>query len=343
MKRDRLLGSGFALPLSLSLCLVMASTMPVSAMPVTAPMSGAGVQQEAGPVAATELETSQVDEIVVEARRAGLPIWTVRRGDEGVLILAGMIREVPRGFEWRSEALERAVGRVDRVIFPQEGRASPADVLRILWRARTITRLPDNGTIDQILTPEEYERLSALMADEKNDNWMRMRPLLSAIELAKGQAGADGSRDPRVERIAERAARKAGIKTFHIGVVRGNELVESLISSPPQTQVPCLRAAMSAAEYGSTAMSDRAQAWRDLDVRGVLASPFDVVTDECWPWGDPAVRVRLREEWVNAISTAIADEGVTLAVAPVRTLGEAEGVLDQLVAAGFEIDGPEWK
>lgn len=293
--------------------------------------------------ASLDAPSTVVEEILVVARRAGLPLWTVRRGDEGVLILAGMIREVPRDFEWRAEALESAIGGVDRVLFSQEARASPADIVRILWRVRTITMLPDGGTIDQFLTPEEFQRLTALMVDEKSDSWQRVRPLLTAIGLANDRAGARSARDPRVERVAERAARRAGVKTFHIGVVRGNELVDSLISSPPETQVPCLRAAMGAAEYGPSVLKDRAEAWRNLDVKGVLASPLDTVIDECWPWGDPAVRVRMRIEWVNAISTAIADEGVTLAIAPVRTLGETDGVLDQLVAAGFEIDGPDWK
>ena len=302
------------------------------------PLPSMQVQSSAVDEASTE-----VDEIVVVARRAGLPIWTVRRGDEGVLILAGMIREVPQDFEWQGAALESAVGRVDRVLFPQEGRASPADIIRILWRARTITMLPDNGTIDQFLSPQNYRRLETLMTYKGNDRWKTLRPLMSAIDLANDGAGARSERNARVERTAERAARRARVQTFRIGVVRGNELVESLISSPPETQVPCLLAAMSAAEYGPTAMSDRAEAWRNLDVKGVLANPFDRVTDECWPWGDPSVRVRMRGEWVNAISTAVADQGVTLAIVPVRTLGETDGVLDQLVAAGFEIDGPDWK
>ncbi|WP_292051910.1 TraB/GumN family protein [Brevundimonas sp. UBA5866] len=291
----------------------------------------------------SEDQAVQVEEVVVSARRAGLPMWTVRKGDDGVLILVGMIREVPKGFEWRAEALEGAVRRVDRVLFPQDMRASPADILRILWRSRTIVVLPDQQTLDQVIPAADYERLVPLKAYEKRESWRRIRPLLVARDLVQERAGEDGSRDPRVERVAERAARRANIKTHSIGVVRGSELVESLISSPDETQLSCLRAAMGAAEYGANAMADRAEAWRRLDVKAVLASPFDEAMDECWPWGDPSVRVRMRTEWVNAISTAIADEGVTLAVAPIRTLGEADGVLDQLVAAGYEIDGPDWK
>ena len=284
-----------------------------------------------------------VEEIVVSARRAGLPLWTVRRGDEGVLILAGSIREVPRGFRWREEALGQAVQRVDRVLLSQNMRASPADVLRILWRARTIVMLPDNGTLEQVLSAQDYARLLPLMAGEKDENWKRVRPLMVAMDLVQDQAGERQSREPGIERAARRMARRANVQVHQVGVVRGEELVETLISSPPSTQVDCLRAAMGAAEYGPTAMADRAQAWGQLDVKAVLASPLDAAMDECWPWGDPAVRGRLRQEWVAAISRAINDHGVTLAIAPVRTLGEVNGVLDQLVAAGFEIDGPEWK
>lgn len=284
-----------------------------------------------------------VEEIVVSARRAGLPMWTVRRGDEGVLILAGIIREAPRDFRWREDALGQAVQRVDRVLMPQNMKASPADVLRMLWRARTIVMLPDNGTLEQVLSAEDYARLLPLMAGEKDESWKTVRPLMVAMDLVQDQAGERRSRDPNVERAARRMARRANVPVLRVGLVRGEELVETLISSPPATQVDCLRAAMAAAEYGTTAMQDRAQAWGQLDVKAVLASPFDAVMDECWPWGDPSVRGRMRQEWVSAISTAVADQGVTLAIAPVRTLGETGGVLDQLVAAGFEIDGPEWK
>lgn len=287
-------------------------------------------------------EAVAVEEIVVSARRAGLPLWTVRRGDQGVLVLAGVIREVPRDFTWREDALEQAVQRVDRVLLPQNMKASPADVLRILWRARTIVMLPDNGRLEQVLSPDDYARLLPLMASERNDSWQQFRPLMVAMDLVQDQAGERQSREPGVERAARRMARRARVQIHQIGVVRGEELVESLISAPPSTQVRCLRAVMAAAEYGPTAMQDRARAWGRLDVKAVLASPFDAVMDECWPWGDPTVRGRMRQEWVAAISAAVADQGVTLAIAPVRTLGEPDGVLDRLVAAGFEIDGPEW-
>jgi hypothetical protein len=43
------------------------------------------------------------------------------------------------------------------------------------------------------------------------------------------------------------------------------------------------------------------------------------------------------------VTGALSQDGVTLAVAPLRVLAEPDGVLDTLEAEGFEIVGPAWK
>ena len=46
---------------------------------------------------------------------------------------------------------------------------------------------------------------------------------------------------------------------------------------------------------------------------------------------------------VAAVSPAMAQDGTTLAVAPLTVLAESGGVLDVLEARGVEVDGPAWK
>ncbi|MNI65199.1 hypothetical protein D3C73_1206910 [compost metagenome] len=140
-----------------------------------------------------------------------------------------------------------------------------------------------------------------------------------------------------------RAARKARVPVRSIGVVRGADLVESLITAPPETHRECLRAALSAAELGPDAVRLRAEAWRGLRVAEVLASPVDQAVDRCWPWGDPQIGRQLRTEWTEAVAEALTQPGLTMAVAPLRRLAEPDGVLDALEAQGFEVDGPEWR
>lgn len=283
-----------------------------------------------------------VDEIVVTARRAGAPMWTVRQ-DDRTLILVGEIKEAPRGFEWRAQALEDAAGRADRILFPQEGRASPADFMRLIWRIRTIGFLPEGRTTSDYLDVVDQARLDALMAEEKSDRWRRLSLLMIAIDLMNEKAGGDASRPVGVAAAVRKAARKAGTPIRPIGVVRGDEVVEALIVAPPAGHVPCLRAALAAAEEGADATARRAEAWRGLRVAEVMASPVDQAFDRCWPWGDPEIGPRVRSEWTTALEQALTELGVTMAVVPLRALAEPDGVLDALVAQGYEIEGPEWK
>src|SRR5690606_26759299 len=138
-------------------------------------------------------------------------------------------------------------------------------------------------------------------------------------------------------------ARRARIPSQSIGFVRGDEIIESLIAQLPAEYAPCVRAAIAAAEVGPDGFRARAEAWRRWRVAEVTASPLDRALFQCWPYGDPAIGAQLNGLWVQAIDGALNETGGTLAVAQLRLLAEPGGVLDRLEAAGFRIDGPEWK
>jgi uncharacterized protein YbaP (TraB family) len=106
-------------------------------------------------------ETATSAEIIVTARRSGAPMWEVTRGDSTVL-LVGAIQAVPAGIEWRPDALEQATRQARRVYFPQRVSASPADLFRVIWRSRTLTRMPEGKTSADYLSPEWQARLDAL-------------------------------------------------------------------------------------------------------------------------------------------------------------------------------------
>ena len=285
-------------------------------------------------------ETS-VDEIVVTARRSGAPMWIINEGDH-TLILVGSLSGMPRDLQWSPDALEQAASQSDRILFPPEGRASPMDLLRVMWRIRTIGWLPKGTTTADYLTPEVQARLDAVMAGERNDGWRNQSLLMLGIDLLQEKAGMErGDRDA-VE-VVRRASRRARVPGQPVGVVRGDELVESLISSPPRTHIPCLEASLAAAEMGKEAFRDRADAWRRNNVAAVVASPADRALFQCWPWGDPEIGPQLKTAWLTAIETALGQDGVTLAVAPTRLLAEPGGVLDDLQSRGFVIDGPAWR
>lgn len=153
-----------------------------------------------------------------------------------------------------------------------------------------------------------------------------------------GRRGGDDAMD-----VVRRAARRARIQTRPVGIVRGDELIDSLITAPQSAHVPCVEAAVAAAEQGPDAARERAEDWRALRVADVVASPIDRALNQCRPWGDPEIAPQLRQQWAAAIETSLISPGVTMGVAPIRLLAEAGGVLDGLAASDFEVVGPEWK
>lgn len=290
-----------------------------------------------------EQEATTIEEVVILARRSGAPMWTVTRGDS-TLILVGAITGIPRDLEWRPDDLEAAAARSQLILTPQEGRASVTDLLRVVWRIRTIARMPRGQTSADYLTPEWQARLEALMAGERNQDWREKSLLIVGFELMQDKAGYTGRRggDDAMD-VIRRAARRARVDTRPVGTVRGDELIDSLIEAPQSAHVPCVEAAIAAAEQGPDAARERAEHWRARRVAEVVASPIDRALNECWPWGDPEIAPQLHQQWAAAIETALISPGVTMGVAPIRLLAEEGGVLDGLEARGFEVVGPEWK
>jgi hypothetical protein len=288
-------------------------------------------------------QATQLDDVVVLARRSGAPMWTVTRGDS-TLILVGAITGIPRDLSWRPDDLEAAAARSDQILSPQEGRASAADLFRAIWRARTIALMPEGQTTADYLTPDYQARLESLMADERNQAWRRRSLLFVGIDLMQDKAGYSRGRtgDDAMD-VIRRAARRARVPVRPVGTVRGDELVDSLITAPQTAHIACAEAAIAAAEAGPDATRDRAEDWRALRVADVVASPIDQALNQCWPWGDPEIAPQLRRQWAAAIETAMVSPGVTMGVAPIRLLAEPGGVLDGLEARGLDVVGPDWK
>jgi len=285
----------------------------------------------------------QLDDVVVQARRSGAPMWTVVSG-ESTLILVGAITGIPRDLSWRPQELEAAAARSDQILFPQEGRASIADLFRVIWRARTIGLLPGDQTSADYLSPEWQGRLETVMAGERNQGWRRKSLLFLSFDLMRDRAGFTGRRGGEdATDVIRRAARRARVEVRPVGTVRGDEVIDSLIAAPQSAHLPCVEAAIAAAEVGPDAARERAEDWRALRVADVVASPIDEALNQCWPWGDPEIAPQLRQQWAAAIETAMISPGVTMGVAPIRLLAEKGGVLDGLEARGFEVVGPDWK
>lgn len=289
----------------------------------------------------TEAAPATADEIVVSARLSGAPIWTAVR-DGRTLVLVGALEPVPKGLDWNVVPLEQAAARADRVLYPVSASFSVGDVFRLLFRGGKITDLPKGRTIADYLPAPLMARLERVMAAEKSDDWRRKSPVVLAFRLLGRHAGlARGGRS--IRDVVADAARRADVPGRSIGTVRGKEVIDNLMAQDPAAYRDCMAASIAAAEAGRDAAAHRAEAWRTRDIPALLADPLDTALSRCWPWADPAIGPRLKRNWTDALDTALAAPGTTLAVAPARLAAEPGGLLDRLAANGFRIEGPRWR
>lgn len=279
--------------------------------------------------------------IVVNAKRSGAPMWTIET-PTGIVILVGEMRNVPKSTPWQPERLEEATAEANRVILGVKPKISPGDIFRLIFKGGQFTKLPDKTVASDYLTPEQYARLSALEAEYDAD-FARKSFLMTAFDFLTKRLRFNKDTADDAGDVVKKAANRANVPTSRAGAIRGKDMLDSLAMAEPADHIPCLEAAMTAAEIGPELVDQRGADWRAFRIPEVMNNPLEIALSRCWPWADPDVGSELRTIWVEQITAATTADGVTLAVVPLRVLAEDGGVLDQLEAQGLPIGGPVWR
>jgi GumN protein. len=290
-----------------------------------------------GSAKAQERPEVTVEDVVVVARRSGAPIWEVRNG-LGTLVLVGSIQAVPREAPWSPDALEDAVRAADQVILSQSATMSLGDFFR-MRRARA--KLPAGSTSADYLDASWHDRLMALARQYRQDYDARGL-VASARDLLDRRLRFEQGRGLSAQEVVRRAARKARRPVRLVGDLDASHVDDS-IATPDATQIACLQASIAATEAGPAGLIERGRAWTSQRVVDVVASPAERAWDRCAWFADTRLRVAGRAQWADAALEALNHPGVTMLVAPITVIAEAQGLLDQIEAEGLEIIGPEWK
>ena len=268
-------------------------------------------------------------------------MWTIETPN-GTIILVGEIAAVPEATPWFPDRLEAATKDAQRVILGTRPRVSPGDVLRMIFSGGRFTSLPDNRVAADYLTPAQLQRLAAL-EQQYDQDYSRKSFLMSGFDLLAQRLRFNRDTGDDASDIVREAAEDADVPIVRAGTVRGEDMLDNLAQADPRTHIPCLEAAMTAAEAGAGVIQQRGEDWRTFDIPAVMASPLEIALGQCWPWADQEMGGELRGQWVAAITRATEAEGVTLAVVQLRVLAEEGGVLDQLAQHGLEVAGPKWR
>ena len=293
------------------------------------------------PAAAAGAQGQQADEIVVTARRTGIPVWRVT-GAKTSLVLIGSIDGVAKDTRWDPAALTATLRKADRVMFPgmMALTGSPFALIGYFVKFKRQARLPKGQSLAQMMPPAQFQRLVALRKRGILKAGFESRhPLHLADDLrdlARGKSGYGVDADEYVFR----AVRKHKIKTVPLKTMTAKPLLQEYFKIPPQRFVPCLLDTVALVEAGPGTVKARSDAWAERRVPDVIASPADKVVETCSPKSFGLVP---RPDLSLQTKRLLAEPQLTVAVVDVRSLARPGGVLDDLAAAGFQIQGPGWK
>jgi hypothetical protein len=298
----------------------------------------------AAPLAAQEEAASapaSANSIVVTAQRSGAPMWTIET-PQGIVILVGEMRNVPKATPWQPERLQEATAEASRVILGVQPKISPGDVLRLIFKGGQFTKLPGKTTASDYLDAEQLARLAAL-EEQYDKDFARKSFLMTSFDFLTRRLRFNKDTADDAGDVVKKAASRAKVPTTRAGALRGKDMLDSLAEADPKDHIPCLEASMTALEIGPELVEQRGADWRAFRIPEVMNNPLEIALSKCWPWADPDMGSELRTIWVEQITAATQADGVTLAVVPLRVLAEEGGVLDLLEDQGLPIGGPVWR
>jgi uncharacterized protein YbaP (TraB family) len=311
-------------------------TKAVLAACAAAACAGAPAQQQSA-------QDQRVEEILVTGRRSGIPIWHVH-GPTTSIVLVGTIDGVTKDTKWDPAALVEALRKSDRVMYPGTYglTASPFAMIGWLVKFKRQASLPKGQTLANFLAAEQFSRLVALQKrGVLKPGFERKHPLHLSMEL-RDYAEGKGGYAPRADSYVQKAVKKYKLTSVPITTGKAKPFVNDLLSSPPESHVPCLIDSIGVAEAGPGAVQARSRAWAERRVPAVLGSPAQKPFLSCWP-ANVMHNYFPRDLVPNRVRGLLNQPQVTVAVLDLYGLAKPGGMLDQLAAAGFDVAGPRWK
>lgn len=276
---------------------------------------------------------SEVEAVVVTARRIGVPVWRIDRGGSTLILIADA--DVPRGGTWRPEALEASIAGARSMFLPQLVRRRGAG------EARGSDPFQREGTPRDLvpLEPELATRLDRVATALRIRNHRTMNLRVLGFRLLQGAVGRDRRKEDGLT-IAVRAARKHRVRRAPFRGFEGLTVPET-VEAARKREVRCIRSAVDLAEHAAADQRLRLAAWRAVDVPALAGSRLEAVSRDCSRLA--GARYRLTQPVIEgALRDTLNQPGVTVAVLPLWTLVDQGLTLDRL-SEDLPVQGPRWR
>ncbi len=297
------------------------------------------------------------EEIQVMGKLPWPPLWKVTK-DDHVLWILGIPNLVPDDLLWQSDSVEHALAHsseyltLKAVVWPR----NPVKGMRLLKKFRRTRRIPDRGTLEDLLPEDLYQLFleTRLRYAPKRDDLERLRPSVAAKELLYSAAQSAGLKpDHTIHRAIEKRARKHSVKVSPLlserykdsTVLDAMDEMEEMSASAEQT---CLQALLQGVDARLEAQTRLAAAWAEGDLASLRAHPGDSPTEACsssrlapHPEELSQLESRFWALWLENVDRALSNNDSTFAILPLEDLLRPDGSLSRFRQRGYEVLEPD--
>ena len=304
-----------------------------------------------------------LETVVVRGVVPGPGMWRVTHGTGNELLIFGTLSPSPASIEWRSDDAKAALSRAQVVLWPPyftvDVEAGFFGKLSLGYNYATAKTNPDGRRLKDILRAEDYatwERLRARYLP-REPSLEKKRPLVAAEALYAAAIRAAGLTtrkgvEKQIQELLKETQAKLYSPRFEYKLTK--EQANSMLKasrSIEMNDVACLTATMDLVDRGLAKTIANANAWatgdidaldleevekRDIACQDAFSSPT-LLAD----FGVPDIRQSLMASWMRASEHSLKNNATTVALLPISDVLVEGGYLDQLKAAGFEVEASQ--
>lgn len=269
------------------------------------------------------------------------PMWTAH-GSGATIILFGSVHILPRGADWRPEALTEALAQADELWF--ETPIDDAAMLDVSRQALAQGMLPADRDLAGMLSDQGKARLrrAETSLHLPGPQLERLRPWLAELTIGEADYAREGATpDQGVERQLANTAPQAARHAFETGA----QQIALFAGQPEPVQVASLEDTLRDLEDDPDQSRRLIDAWLKGDIKALEKEGLEELRHES-PQMFKALLTDRNAAWLKVLSARLrappADGHPTkiVVVVGVGHLVGPGGVAALLRAKGFRVDGP---
>lgn len=305
---------------------------------------------------AIALEDS-IEEVIVNGRRPGPPLWRMENGENTLWIFA-VVSPMPKSFEWDSSTVEHILSESQEYFPVIEKRVTasllnPIKAIGMLRRFNKLKKIPGDRTLADYLSEAEYEQfLNLKKSFARNQKKIeKLTPLFVAQELYQGaqrEYGLIGSQkiSKAIDKLAKKNKKKLQITKINVREkIEPKPIFNAIENLSDAEHQECLSLAMKTLDNKISSLINYALLWADGDPQALVDQTHPPVQDVCADFflsSQQARRIikKSQELWLDAAQQALETNRSSFAVMELDQVIEPNGLLRQLAARGYKLIGP---